>query len=159
MLLSRLDDVLAVANPMLSDITSGRYELVQRPLDQAKKATQTLAIDVIDHQEDGDQVRPNATLSGGETFYCSLALALALTEIVTAEAGGVEIGTMFIDEGFGTLDSETLERVLAQLRRSSGDERSVGIISHIDAVSQHINDRIEVRRIPGTQRSTLSVRV
>lgn len=158
-LLSRLDDVLAVANPMLSDITSGRYELVQRPLDQAKKATQTLAIDVIDHQEDGDQVRPNATLSGGETFYCSLALALALTEIVTAEAGGVEIGTMFIDEGFGTLDSETLERVLAQLRRSSGDERSVGIISHIDAVSQHINDRIEVRRIPGTQRSTLSVRV
>lgn len=156
-LLARLDEVLAVANPKLAAITSGRFELVRAGSDGSRNTNQALTIDVIDHYASGEHQRRNATLSGGETFFCSLALSLALTEIVTAEAGGVEIGTMFIDEGFGTLDAETLEQVLKQLRGSHGGERTIGIISHVDAVRDQISERIEVRRHGASTHSTLRV--
>ncbi|MBD3690059.1 SMC family ATPase [Nanchangia anserum] len=156
-LLPRFDEILAVANPKLAAITAGRYEFTRTGTDASRRLNQALSIDVIDHHLSGDHQRLNATLSGGETFYCSLALSLALTEIVTAEAGGVEIGTMFVDEGFGTLDAETLERVLAQLRSTGAGERTVGIISHIDAVRSHVPDRLEVRRNERTKQSTIVV--
>lgn len=154
---ARLDDVLAVANPRLATITGGRYELVRGSEDGSRRRNQALTIDVIDHHSEGDQQRQVATLSGGETFYCSLSLALALAEIVTAEAGGVEIGTMFVDEGFGTLDAETLSRVLDQLRQTS-NERTIGIITHVGEVRHYIANRIEVHRVKNATHSTLQIR-
>jgi exonuclease SbcC len=104
-----------------------------------------------------DRPRDPASLSGGETFYVSLALALGLADIVTAEAGGVDLGTLFIDEGFGSLSAEVLDRVLAVLTRLREGGRVVGVVSHVETLKQSIAERIEVRRHPdGT--SSLTVR-
>ena len=93
-------------------------------------------------------VRDPKTLSGGETFYVSLSLALALADVVTAESGGVAMETLFVDEGFGTLDPETLQTVLAELGRLQAGGRTVGIVSHIEELRRQVPDRIEVTTTP-----------
>ena len=154
-LIARLEEVLAAANPRLTAISSGRYELASVPDDGTASRKSGLGLAIIDH--DTDAMRSPRTLSGGETFYTSLALALGLADVVSAEAGGVELRTMFIDEGFGSLDSHTLSLVMAQLQvlRSAG--RTVGVISHVEEMATQIADQIQVRPLPEGG-STLRVR-
>ena len=154
-LIARLEDVLAAANPRLTAISSGRYELASVPDDGTASRKSGLGLAIIDH--DTDAMRSPRTLSGGETFYTSLALALGLADVVTAEAGGVELRTMFIDEGFGSLDSHTLSLVMAQLQALRCAGRTVGVISHVEEMATQIADQIQVRPL-AQGGSTLSVR-
>jgi len=154
-LIARLEDVLAAANPRLERISSGRYQLVAIPEDGTASRKSGLGLAIIDH--DTEAVRSPRTLSGGETFYTSLALALGLADVVTAEAGGVELRTMFIDEGFGSLDSHTLALVMEQLQALRCAGRTVGVISHVEEMATQIADQIQVRPL-AQGGSTLSVR-
>ena len=153
-LIARLEEVLAAANPRLAAISSGRYELVSVPDDGTASRKSGLGLAIIDH--DTDALRSPRTLSGGETFYTSLALALGLADVVSAEAGGIELRTMFIDEGFGSLDSHTLSLVMAQLQALRCAGRTVGVISHVEEMATQIADQIQVRPLPEGG-STLSV--
>ncbi|MBX9245338.1 SMC family ATPase, partial [Actinotalea ferrariae] len=155
-LMRRFEDVVAAANARLGTMSDGRYALVRSDEREAVRSRRTgLAMKVVDHRTGTE--RDPRTLSGGETFYVSLCLALGLADVVTAEAGGIDLGTLFIDEGFGSLDPETLEVVLAELGRLRDGGRVVGVVSHVDALKQSIAERIEVRCHPdGT--STLAVR-
>ncbi len=141
-LVSRLNEVLAAANPRLLSISSGRYELVSTPDDGTRSRRSGLGLAIVDH--DTEETRSPRTLSGGESFYTSLSLALGLADVVTAEAGGIELRTMFIDEGFGSLDSATLELVMAELHKLRDSGRVVGVISHVDEMARQIPDRITV---------------
>ena len=154
-LIARLEEVLAAANPRLAAISSGRYELVSVPDDGTASRKSGLGLAIIDH--DTDALRSPRTLSGGETFYTSLALALGLADVVSAEAGGIELRTMFIDEGFGSLDSHTLSLVMAQLQALRCAGRTVGVISHVEEMATQIADQIQVRPLPEGG-STLRVR-
>ena len=152
----RFEDVVAAANGRLAAMSSGRYELLrsdERERGGGRKLG--LALKVVDHHTERD--RDPHTLSGGETFYVALALALGLADVVTAEAGGTDLGTLFVDEGFGSLDGDTLDVVLGELGRLRDSGRVVGVVSHVDAMKQSIAERIEVRRV-GEGRSTLTVR-
>ncbi|WP_022868128.1 AAA family ATPase [Schaalia vaccimaxillae] len=154
-LVSRLDEVLERANPRLLAISSGRYELRAVADDGTQSRRSGLGLAVLDH--DSDQLRSTRTLSGGETFYTSLCLALGLADVVTDEAGGVELRTMFIDEGFGSLDAHTLELVMQQLHNLRDSGRTVGVISHVEEMAHQIGDQINVRPRPHAG-STLSIR-
>jgi exonuclease SbcC len=135
-------------------MSNGRYEL-ERSDDREQRSGRRLglALRVLDHHT--ESTRDPATLSGGETFYVSLCLALGLADVVTAEAGGVDLGTLFIDEGFGSLDQETLDVVVTELARLRASGRTVGVISHVDAMKAVIPERIQVRR--ADKGSTLEV--
>lgn len=152
----RFEDVVAAANSRLVTMSDGRYELVRSTEREDVGSRKTgLAMKVVDHRTESE--RDPRTLSGGETFYVSLCLALGLADVVTAEAGGIDLGTLFVDEGFGTLDAETLDVVLAELGRLRDGGRVVGVVSHVEALKSSIAERIEVRRCPDGS-STLSVR-
>ncbi|OUE20334.1 Nuclease SbcCD subunit C [Clavibacter michiganensis] len=158
-LLRRFEDVVQAANARLRIMSSGRYELeVSEEREATSRSRKTgLALQIRDHVV--DRVREPASFSGGETFYASLALALGLADVVQAEAGGLQLGTLFVDEGFGTLDPETLDAVMSELGRLSSDGRTVGIVSHVEELKQRVADRIEVRRRPdgsSTLTSTVS---
>ena len=143
---ARFDEVLVFANERLAQMSSGRYELVRVDQEAGQRGRrQGLGLAVTDHLG-ADRSRDPRTLSGGETFYVSLALALALADVVSAESGGVSLDTLFIDEGFGTLDPQTLQDVLAELGRLQEGGRTVGIVSHVAELRRQIPDRIEVRR-------------
>ncbi|WP_454042507.1 AAA family ATPase [Cellulosimicrobium sp. Marseille-Q8652] len=155
-LVQRFEDVVAAANERLAEMSSGRYELVRSASREDVRSRRTgLAMKVVDHVTERE--RDPRTLSGGETFYVSLCLALGLADVVTAEAGGVELGTLFVDEGFGSLDAETLDVVLGALGRLRAGGRVVGVVSHVEALKQAVAERVEVRRAPGGG-STLTVR-
>ena len=154
-LIARLEEVLAAANPRLERISSGRFELVAVPDDGTASRKSGLGLAIIDH--DTDATRSPRTLSGGETFYTSLALALGLADVVSTEAGGVELRTMFIDEGFGSLDSHTLSLVMEQLQALRCAGRTVGVISHVEEMATQIADQIQVRPLEDGG-STLRVR-
>jgi exonuclease SbcC len=158
-LLRRFEDVVRAANARLRIMSSGRYELeVSEEREATSRSRKTgLALQIRDHVV--DRVREPASFSGGETFYASLALALGLADVVQAEAGGLQLGTLFVDEGFGTLDPETLDAVMSELGRLSSDGRTVGIVSHVEELKQRVADRIEVRRRAdgsSTMKSTVS---
>lgn len=155
-LVQRFEDVVAAANERLAEMSSGRYELVRSTTREDVRSRRTgLAMKVLDHVT--ERTRDPRTLSGGETFYVSLCLALGLADVVTAEAGGVELGTLFVDEGFGSLDAETLEVVLGALGRLRRGGRVVGVVSHVEALKQAVAERVEVRPRAGGG-STLAVR-
>ena len=155
-LMRRFEDVVAAANERLLVMSDGRYELVRSDEKEDVRARNTgLAMRVIDHRT--AQPRDPRTLSGGETFYVSLCLALGMADVVTAEAGGIDLGTLFVDEGFGSLDPHTLDAVLAELGRLRAGGRVVGVVSHVEALKQSIADRIEIRPTPQGP-STLTVR-
>ena len=103
-----------------------------------------LDLDVLDH-DTGEQ-RPASTLSGGEGFLAALALALGMADVVQAQAGGVRLDTVFVDEGFGTLDPESLDRAIDSLLSLRESGRMVGVISHVAALRERIDARLEVRR-------------
>lgn len=152
----RFEDVVAAANERLVGMSDGRYELTRSDRKEDVGSRRTgLSMRVIDHRT--DQERDPRTLSGGETFYVSLCLALGLADVVTAEAGGIELGTLFVDEGFGSLDPHTLDQVLVELGRLRAGGRVVGVVSHVETLKQAIADRIEVRPTDAGP-STLTVR-
>ena len=155
-LISRLEEVLAAANPRLLAISAGRYELIGAPDDGTSSRRLGLGLKILDHET--EEERATRTLSGGETFYTSLALALGLADVVASQAGGIELRTMFIDEGFGSLDSATLDLVMAQLHALRDSGRTVGVISHVDEMARQIPDQIRVFR-KGERGSTLALRV
>ncbi|EPQ8039202.1 SbcC/MukB-like Walker B domain-containing protein [Listeria monocytogenes] len=137
-----LDTIIHRANHRLSKMTSGRFEL-QRKMEKAKGNVQSgLELEVFD--EYTGLTRHVKTLSGGESFKTSLALALSLAEIVQEMAGGISLETMFIDEGFGTLDPESLEAAVECLLETQENGRLVGIISHVPELKERISARLEV---------------
>lgn len=142
-LMSRFDEVLRASNPRLQAISDGRYELRRTLADDSRSRKSGLGLEVVDH--DTDTVRTPRTLSGGETFYASLSLALGLADVVSAEAGGVELRTMFIDEGFGSLDASKLDEVMVQLEALRDSGRTVGVISHVEEMARRIPDQVNVR--------------
>jgi DNA repair protein SbcC/Rad50 len=147
-LMKRFEDVVAAANGRLRSMFAGRFTLeASDERESGQRARKTgLALAVHDHET--DTTRDPRSLSGGETFTASLCLALGLADIVQAESGGVQLGTLFVDEGFGTLDPETLDDVIGQLSALTAGGRQVGIVSHVEELKQRIPDRIEVRRTP-----------
>ena len=123
------------------------------PLDEdaTGRGNTGLGISVMD-ESTGDP-RPPTSLSGGETFYASLSLALGLADVVQSDTGGVSLETLFVDEGFGSLDTETLERVLDQLDQLKSGGRTIGVISHVSEMKDRFPDRIVVsREIDGPSR-------
>ncbi|EAE0564507.1 SMC family ATPase [Listeria monocytogenes] len=137
-----LDTIIHRANHRLSKMTSGRFEL-QRKTEKAKGNVQSgLELEVFD--EYTGLTRHVKTLSGGESFKTSLALALSLAEVVQEMAGGISLETMFIDEGFGTLDPESLEAAVECLLETQENGRLVGIISHVPELKERISARLEV---------------
>ena len=156
-LVRRFEDVVAAANDRLAVMSDGRYSLER--IDEREGGQRSrragLGLQVRDHVTESP--RDPRTLSGGETFYVSLCLALGLADVVRAEAGGVELGTLFVDEGFGSLDPATLDAVMAELGRLREGGRAVGIVSHVAELKDRIPERIEVRRTPDGA-STLRVR-
>ncbi len=151
----RFEDVVDAANDRLRVMSDGRYELARSDeKEDVRTRTTGLSMRVLDHRT--EQTRDPRTLSGGETFYVSLCLALGMADVVTAEAGGVELGTLFVDEGFGALDPHVLDQVLGELSRLRAGGRVVGVVSHVEALKQAVADRIEIRPTPGGP-STLTV--
>ena len=155
-LVRRFEDVVAAANDRLVLMSDGRYELVRSEEREDVRTRRTgLSMRIVDHATGTE--RDPRTLSGGETFYVSLCLALGMADVVTAEAGGIDLGTLFVDEGFGSLDPHTLDAVLAELGRLRAGGRVVGVVSHVEALKASIAERVEVRRLADGS-SGLSVR-
>ena len=153
-LVRRFTEILSAANTQLRRISGGRYELEHTDA-RSGNARSGLGLRVLDLHT--GRPRDPGTLSGGETFYVSLSLALGLADVVRAESGGIDLGTLFIDEGFGTLDHEVLDQVLVVLEGLREGGRVVGIISHVDELKTRVPDRIEVRRNPdGSSRLTIT---
>ncbi len=149
------DEVVEAANVRLSSMLGGHFRLVTtRERTGGRRTDLGLGLKVRDLRTDSE--RRTTTLSGGESFCASLALALGLADSVRAHAGGVEIGMLFIDEGFGALDVERLGDVMAELLRLRADGRSVGVISHVTEMKRAIPERIDV--LPAALGSTLNVR-
>ncbi|MEU5894832.1 AAA family ATPase [Streptomyces venezuelae] len=140
-LAARLEQVAAAATVRLHRMSSGRYTLVHSD-DRTGRGRSGLGLHVVDAWTGRE--RDTATLSGGETFFASLALALGLADVVTDEAGGVRLDTLFIDEGFGSLDDQTLDEVLDVLDSLRERDRSVGIVSHVADLRRRVHAQLEV---------------
>ncbi|MEV0022820.1 SMC family ATPase [Streptomyces atroolivaceus] len=140
-LAARLEQVAAAATARLQRMSAGRYTLVHSD-ERSGGRRAGLGLHVVDSWTGRE--RDTATLSGGETFFASLALALGLADVVTDEAGGVRLDTLFIDEGFGSLDDQTLDEVLDVLDSLRERDRSVGIVSHVADLRRRIPAQLEV---------------
>ncbi|GAB6196713.1 AAA family ATPase [Lysobacter xanthus] len=138
-----LDQLVHLANQHLANLQQGRYSL--------RRAGETLNLVVADHWQ-CDVVRPTSTLSGGESFLVSLALALGMSGLVSRRAS---IDCLFLDEGFGTLDPEALEIALQGLQCLRGQNKLVGIISHVEALKERVGVQIHVHKKPGLGHGTV----
>jgi exonuclease SbcC len=141
-LAARLEQVAEVASRRLRDMSGGRYTFLHSDAQGRHGARGGLGLDVLDEYTGAR--RPTKTLSGGESFMASLALALGLADVVTAESGGVQIDTLFVDEGFGTLDPRSLDAVMTVLDELRRGGRTVGVISHVEELRTRITSRLEV---------------
>lgn len=150
-LASRLDDVLAAASQRLRAMSRGRY-LIRRNIETSdRRSAGGLELEVEDAYT--ASTRPVSTLSGGESFQAALALALGLSEVVQAYAGGIRLDTIFIDEGFGTLDPEALDLAIDTLLDLQQSGRMVGVISHVPELRERIDVRLEVQAGPTGSRA------
>lgn len=138
------DSIIRKANIRLLTMSDGQYELVRRSDAETLKKNEGLALDVIDHFNGSS--RSVSTLSGGESFMASLCLALGLSDEIQSSNGGIKLDTMFVDEGFGSLDGEALDRALSALTSLSQGNRLVGIISHVDALCDRIDNKIVITK-------------
>ena len=136
--------ILRYANVRLMMISGGQYELVLRKEPVNQKSQSGLELDVIDHYN--GSVRSVKTLSGGESFQASLSLALGLADEIQASAGGIQLDTMFVDEGFGALDEEALNQAMRVLNSLADSKRLVGIISHVGELKQQIEKQLVVTK-------------
>lgn len=138
------DRIIARANTRLLVMSGGQYELVRRISPGAGRSQTGLDLDVIDHYN--ATVRSVRTLSGGEAFKASLSLALGLSEQIQLQAGGIQLDAMFVDEGFGSLDEESLRQAIQALSSLSSGNRLVGIISHVAELKERIDRQIVVTK-------------
>lgn len=145
---AELEEVLAAANARLGVMSSGRYTL-QHTERGTRRANVTAGLELEVMDEYTGKARDPHTLSGGEQFLTSLALALGLAEVVTSRAGGVELETLFVDEGFGSLSPEFLDIAMATLDSLKQGGRTVGIISHVESMKESIASQLQVVRNPG----------
>ena len=138
------DRIIARANTRLMIMTDGQYDLIRRREALSKSGQSGLDLDVIDHYNGTH--RSVKTLSGGESFKASLALALGLADEIQSSAGGIKLDTMFIDEGFGSLDEDSLSAAMKALSSLAEGDRLVGIISHVGELKQKIDKQIIVTK-------------
>nr|WP_277602490.1 SMC family ATPase [Parahaliea mediterranea] len=148
-----LDDVLAQGSQRLLKMSGGRYQLI-RKLDP-NKGRKAAGLDLEVHDDFTGAARPVATLSGGESFMAALSLALGLSDVVQSQAGGIALDTLFVDEGFGSLDSEALELAINTLLDLQRAGRMVGIISHVSELREQMDLRIDLHA--GRQGSRLDI--
>ena len=141
------DRILARANLRLMAMTSGRYELLRRQGAENQRSRSGLELNVLDHYEGGQ--RSVKTLSGGESFQASLALALGLADEMQAAAGGLRLDVLFVDEGFGSLDEEALELAIRTLSGLAEGNKLVGIISHVSGLKARIDRQIVIQKTRG----------
>ena len=146
-------DAVEAANQRLFAMTGGRYQLECHQM-TAAETKDTLDLDVLDNYT--GKVRSVGSLSGGETFQAALALALGLSDVIQNYAGGVELDVLFVDEGFGTLDAESLEQAVTTLHSLVQGQRMVGIISHVPELKSRIENQLVVTKTPGG--STVALR-
>ena len=152
-LAARLEQVAVAASERLIGMSDGRYTLQHTDAKAARGAKSGLGLEVVD--EWTGQRRDTATLSGGESFMASLALALGLADVVQHESGGVDIETLFVDEGFGSLDEQALEQVMDALESLRDGGRVVGLVSHVAEMKQRIGTQLQV--VKGRSGSTLHI--
>lgn len=136
--------VLVAANERLRIMSQGRYSLVRSGESRDKRTVAGLELNVLDRYTGTE--RSSETLSGGETFLASLALALGLSDVMMEQAGGMHLDAMFVDEGFGSLDDETCQLAVDVLAGLSSDERMIGIISHVQDLKDRILRQIQVEK-------------
>ncbi len=141
-LAARLEQVAVAASERLIGMSDGRYTLQHTDAKAARGAKSGLGLEVVDQWT--GQRRDTATLSGGESFMASLALALGLADVVQQESGGVDIETLFVDEGFGSLDEQALEQVMDALEGLRDGGRVVGLVSHVGEMKQRISTQLQV---------------
>lgn len=139
-----LEYVIQSANNYLLTLSKGQYSLRRVDREKGKRGYLGMEIDVIDAHRGGS--RDVRTLSGGELFLASLSLAFGLSDTVQSFAGGISVDSLFIDEGFGTLDSETLETAMTALAQIRLSGRIIGIISHVDEIKSRIAAHIEIKK-------------
>ena len=139
-----LDRMIHKANERYLSMSNQQYQLVRSAGSNDKRSHEALDLDVIDYTN--GSVRPVSSLSGGESFIASLALALGMSDEIQSQAGGIQIDTMFIDEGFGTLDQDSLNNAIQTLMNLSGENRLVGIISHVKELKERIHKGIIVTK-------------
>ena len=138
------DRIIARANTRFLVMSSGQYELKRRREAENNRSQSGLDLDVIDHYNGSE--RAVNTLSGGEQFKASLSLALGLADEIQSSAGGVKLDTMFVDEGFGSLDDESLDQAMKALSGLADGNRLVGIISHVNELKNRIDKQIVVKK-------------
>ena len=143
-LASYFEDILQAANIRLKLMSSGRYQLRRASQISDGRSKDNLEIEVMDYYT--GKYRSVKTLSGGESFKASLALALGMSDVVQAESGGRRVEALFIDEGFGSLDSESLEQACLTLQSLVEKDRLIGIISHVPELSEKIGNQIQIRK-------------
>lgn len=146
-LAAELEEIVTAANTRLSVMTDGRYTFAHSDERAARNRQSGLTLTVIDAHT--GEARAPQSLSGGEKFQASLALALGLAEVVTARSGGVRLDTLFIDEGFGSLDAQTLETTMVTLDGLREGGRTIGLISHVEAMKESIPAKVHVDTAPG----------
>ncbi|MFE6746095.1 AAA family ATPase [Kitasatospora purpeofusca] len=143
-LAARLEEVARAANTRLERMSSHRYALSHTDARTSGRGRSGLGLEILDQWT--GQTRDTTTLSGGESFFASLALALGLADVVAQEAGGSRLDTLFIDEGFGSLDDDTLDEVLDVLDELRSYSRTVGVVSHVADLRRRIPSQIQVRK-------------
>ena len=139
------EQVVSYASKRFYDISNGRYNFKIANYENGGKGNSKKGLDLLVIDSFNGSERPTSTLSGGETFMASISLALALTDVVQNRNGGIQLDSLFIDEGFGTLDNETLDKALGVLNELQ-ETKMVGIISHVDALQSTIPSIIKVEK-------------
>ena len=146
--------ILAYANLRLKDMSDGQFKMLRKKETSDKRKNNGLDIEILDYNT--GKIRSEASLSGGETFIASLALALGLSDEISGENGGIKIDTLFIDEGFGTLSDDYLEKAIRTIEKLSYDNKFIGLISHVKELKNAIDAKIEVK-YSKTEGSSLKV--
>ncbi|WP_186577743.1 AAA family ATPase [Aquibacillus kalidii] len=151
---SFLDEILLQANIRMDQLTEHRYQLIRSDQVAKRGAQSGLDLEVIDHHT--GQQRSVKTLSGGEGFKAALSLALGMADVVQAHAGGVQLETLFIDEGFGTLDELSLEQAIDCLKGLQQSNRILGIISHVPQLKEEIHAKLQISTTPQGSHATFT---
>jgi exonuclease SbcC len=146
------EQVIYEANLRLKKMSGGRYALKRRTEAENKRSVTGLDLEIMDYFT--GKARSVKSLSGGESFKAALSLALGLSDVIQSYAGGVVVETMFVDEGFGSLDKDSLEQAVAILKELATDNRIVGIISHVEELKECIDKKILLTK--STQGSSIS---
>lgn len=146
--------ILTYANLRLKDMSDGQFKMLRKKETSDKRKNNGLDIEILDYNT--GKIRSEASLSGGETFIASLALALGLSDEISGENGGIKIDTLFIDEGFGSLSDDYLEKAIRTIEKLSYDNKFIGLISHVKELKNAIDAKIEVK-YSKTEGSSLKV--